>query len=265
MKIIQSKTNVGLIRENNEDFSVSISHPREEEIILLLVADGMGGKEYGEVASSFVAQSIEKWFRTSRVSLFLKVEKVEDALISLVEKANLELISRFGRNVTGTTLSLALITPNYTFTLNVGDSRIYFYRKRKFIQVSEDASDVWFYYKYGAVMKDDLRFFFHNNVITSCIGLSEEFCHIDTKVYENDYDIVLLVTDGVSDMITDSRMKKIIETSPKEEILENIIHEAVYVDQHFHIPLRLRRKAYSKYVLPFPGRDNATGVIYIKD
>ena len=110
-----------------------------------------------------------------------------------------------------------------------------------------------------------MRFFFHNNVITSCIGLDKEFCHIEVELLENGYDILLLVSDGVSDMITDSKIKKIIDSSPLDRILSNIIYEAVYVDQHFHIPFRLKRAKYSKYVLPFNGRDNATGAIYIKD
>ena len=264
MKVIQTETNIGLIRKNNEDVSLAITHPKDENIHLLLVADGMGGKEHGEIAASYTAKSIEKWFKGKAVSVLNNLEKIEGQLYNLLEKINEEIIKKFGEGVSGTTLSLALINHEGTVLANVGDSRIYIYKEKKLIQLSEDASDVWYYYKYGAVKKDDLRFFYNNNIITSCIGLSHDICKIDMEIIANDYDMILLFTDGVTDLITDRKIKKIIESTKKEKILSAIIHEAVYVNQRLHVPLRLRRKKFSKYVLPFPGRDNATGSIYIK-
>ena len=63
MKIIQAETNIGLVRKNNEDVALAISHPKDEDIHLVLVADGMGGKEHGEYASNYTAKAIEKWFK----------------------------------------------------------------------------------------------------------------------------------------------------------------------------------------------------------
>lgn len=264
MKIIQAETNIGLIRKNNEDVALAITHPKDAETHLLLVADGMGGKEHGEVASNYAAKVFEKWFKTKSAKTILNLEKTEEQLYNLVEKVSNDIIKKMGEGVSGTTLSLALITKKGTITVNVGDSRIYIYRKKKLIQISEDDSDVWYFYKYGFVQKDDLRFFYNNNIITACVGLSGDICSIKTEIIENDYDLLLLVTDGVSDLITDKKIKKIIESSHKKNILPKIIHEAVEVDQKFRIPLRLRRKKLSKYILPFHGRDNASGAIYIK-
>ena len=82
-------------------------------------------------------------------------------------------------------------------------------------------------------------------------------------IIENDYEVLLLLTDGVTDLITDRKIKKVIESNKKKEILSKIIEEAVYKDQNLQIPLRLKRKKLSKYILPFHGRDNASGAIYI--
>ncbi len=265
MKIVQNETNIGLIRKNNEDIAISKIHPKDENIILLLVADGMGGKEFGEIASTYVAKSIEKWFTSRSTSTLENTEKAEDQLRETIEKANHNLIEKYGENVLGTTLTVALITKKTTLILNAGDSRAYIYQKKKLIQVSEDDSDVWFYYKYGAVKKDDLRFFYNNNIITSCVGISKDLCNIRSTILEsNSYEMILLFTDGVTDLITDRKIKKIIETSPKKKILLNIIDEAVNKEQHLRIPLYLKRKKYSKYILPFKGRDNASGAIYSK-
>jgi protein phosphatase len=264
MKIIQNETNIGLVRKKNEDVALSLTHPKDKNIILLLVADGMGGKEFGDIAAKTVAKAIEKWFLGRSISTLSNIEKAEDQLRETIEKVNSFLIDKYGENVLGTTLAMALITEGKTLMLNVGDSRVYIYRKKKLIQVSEDASDVWYYYKYGVVRKDDLRYFYHNNIITSCVGIAHDLCQIDSTILVNDYDMILLFTDGVTDLITDRKIKKVIDMGPKKEILSNIIHEAVNEDQHLKVPLRLKRKKFSKYILPYRGRDNASGAIYIK-
>lgn len=264
MKILQKETNIGRIRKNNEDAVVAISHPKDSNINLLITADGMGGKKHGELAANYVTSKIEKWFVQKSPKTLNNIEKTETSIEELITKLNKEIINKYGKNEVGTTLSMALVTQKFSIIINIGDSRVYMYKKKKLIQISEDDSDVWFYYKYGEVKKDDLRYFFNNNIITACIGLTDELCKINTTVIENDYDMLLLFSDGVTDMITDSKIKKIIETSKKSQILKNIINEAVNVDQHLHIPLRLKRKKLSKYILPFKGRDNASGVIFIK-
>jgi len=263
MEIVQSKTNIGLIRKNNEDVALSMKHPKDKRIVLLLVADGMGGKEYGDVASSYVSLKIEKWFKSRSLSTLNNINKCEEQLRVLIEKANDELIEKYGSNVLGTTLSLALINKEETLILNIGDSRIYVYRNKKLIQVTEDDSDVWFYYKYGAVRKDDLRYFYNNNIITACVGISDSLCRINSNILDNTYDLILLLTDGVTDLITDRKIRRIIESNSSDKVLGCIIDEAVNKDQHLHIPLRLKKKKYSKYILPFHGRDNASGAIYI--
>ena len=86
-----------------------------------------------------------------------------------------------------------------------------------------------------------------------------------SEIIENDYQILLLVSDGVTDMITDKKIKELIKKSKSEELLSNIINEAVNVDQNLSVPKKLEKKALSTYIVPFKGRDNATGAIYIKD
>lgn len=264
MEIIQNETNIGLIRKNNEDVAVTIKHPKDKNIILLLIADGMGGKDHGELAAKYVAEKIEKWFIKKLPTTFNDLEKLEDNLEKQIMKINNEIIKKYGLDEVGTTLSMSIVTKKGTLNINIGDSRIYIYKNNRLIQISEDDSDVWYYYKYGAVKKDDLRYFYNNNVITACVGLTESLCRVNSIIINNDYDMIMLFSDGVTDMVTDKKIKKVIENTKKKEILSTIINEAVNVDQHLRIPLRLKIKKYSRYVLPFKGRDNASGAIYIK-
>ena len=264
MEILDTKTNIGLIREKNEDATLSITHPKNKNIKLLIVADGMGGKEKGEIAANYVIMYLHKWFIAKDIKTLNDNNKTIDLLTKYIKKLNTNLIKKYGKDKLGTTLTLALINNNNTIILNIGDSRGYIYKNRNLIQVTEDDSDVWMYHKFGGVKKDHLRFFSNNNVITACIGICDELCNISTTIIDNDYDMIFLLTDGVTDMITDTKIKSLIRKTKKEYLLNAIINEAVYVDQNLKVPLTLRRKYTANYVVPFKGRDNASGAIYIK-
>lgn len=264
MEILETRTDIGLIRENNEDATVVIVHPKSKNIKLLAVADGMGGKELGEVASNFCVEKLKKWFIEKESKILNDSKKVRELLIKYIKRLNKELIKRFGKNLLGTTLTVAIVTKKKTVIANVGDSRAYIYKDEELYQVTEDDSDVWFYHKYANIKKEDLRFFSNNNLINACVGLSDDLCNVSVTIINSDYNILLLLTDGVTDLIKDRKIKKLIKTVPKEKLLEKIIHEAVHINQHLYVPLRLKNKYLANYIIPFKGRDNASGAIYIK-
>ena len=62
MELLDARTDMGLIRDNNEDAVLAVFHPKSKHLKMLIVADGMGGKEQGEFASNFVVEKMEKWF-----------------------------------------------------------------------------------------------------------------------------------------------------------------------------------------------------------
>lgn len=265
MRIIQKETNIGLLREKNEDAAIAITHPQDKDIILLLVADGMGGKEHGEIAANYVTSSIEQWFTKKDVKTLNNTKKIEELLKKYIKKLNTYLIKNYGEDVLGTTLTMAIINKHDTLIVNIGDSRAYIMRKNHLIQITEDDSDVWMYYKYGEVKKDHLRYFSNNNIINACIGICNELCKVSTIIIENDYDMILLLTDGVTDILTDKKILQIIKKSSKKLLLKNLVEESVYVDQKLKVPLSLKRKYLANYATPIHGRDNSTGAIFIKE
>lgn len=265
MEILECKTDIGLIRNHNEDCVLAISHPKNKNFKLLIAADGMGGRADGEIASKYITESIEQWFLKKSVKSLNNNDKIIKLLKDYIMKLNDNLIKKYGSNHLGTTLTLSLVNKKQTIILNVGDSRTYIYKNKKLIQITDDNSDVWDYYKYGNVKKDDLRYFANNSLINACIGLCKELCIISTYVIENDYEMLLLFTDGVTDLITDKKIKKIINRTKKTNLLEKIINEAVNVNQHLFVPIRLKSKYLANYIVPFKGRDNASGAIYIKN
>ncbi len=264
--ILQKKSDIGLIRENNEDAVLAINHPKNKNIKLLALADGMGGKDLGEVASNFVIKSISDWFTNIKIDFLNNTEKLEDSLKKMISKWNNQLIEKYGNNRLGTTLTLSIVLENQTLVLNIGDSRCYIYKNNKLTQVTEDDSQVWTYYKSGIANKEDLRFFSTSNIINACIGLSSNLCNCTTTILDNDsYDILLLLTDGVTDLLTDAKIKELITKHKKKEILDRIIQEAVYVEQNLRVPPRVKRNFREPFYVPKNGKDNASGVIFIKN
>ena len=265
MGLLQAVSDKGKLRENNEDYAFCTIHPKDENIRLLLVADGMGGKSAGDIASQEIAADIEAWFYHEDIEILRNIEKIGEVLTQRIKKFNKYLIEKYGKNYLGTTLTMAITGKDKTLLFNIGDSRGYLYKNKKLIQVTEDDSGVWTYYKNKEVSKDDLRFFPTNNYITACVGLAEELCVSRCYVVDNDYDCLILLTDGVTDILADSDIKKIIDKSEKRDILKKIILEAVNGNEKIKVPLILKSKFDCKFSVPVYGRDNASGVIFIKN
>lgn len=264
--VLQKRTDIGLIREKNEDSGVVLTHPKDSNIKLLAIADGMGGKDMGDVASKYVIDQLTKWFKKTNVDLLEDSFKTSLELKELISNSNINLISKYGENRLGTTLTLALVNSHETLVLNIGDSRCYIYKNNTLTQITEDDSQVWLYYKAGEVGKEDLRYFSTSNFISACVGLNKELCNSDIEIIDNDcYDLILLVTDGVTDLLTDEKIKSIIDKHKDKNILERIIQEAVYVEQDLHVPLRLKRTFKEPFYVPAHGKDNASGAIFIKN
>ena len=264
MEVLDKISEIGSYRPTNEDACLYLTHPKNKNYKLLAVADGMGGKEHGEIASNYTIQKLKSWFLKKDLSNLNDNKKIISSITRLIKRINKELILEYGENILGTTLTLAIINKKNTLIFNIGDSRAYIYKNDKLYQITEDDSDVWMYYKYGNVNKEDLRYFAMSNLINACIGLSDALCKISTITIPNDYSEILLLTDGVTDLLTDKKLTKIIRTSKKEDTLKNIINQAVFIDQKLSVPKRLKRKYLANFVIPFTGRDNASGVIYIK-
>ena len=184
MEILDTRTDIGLIRDNNEDASIAIYHPKSKNLKLLIVADGMGGKEHGEFASNFVVEKLKKWFIEHDTKTLNDAKKTRDLLIKYIKRLNTEIIKKCGNNRSGTTLTMSIIGKRKSIIANVGDSRAYIYKDQELIQITEDDSDVWYYHKFANIEKEDLRFFSNNNIINSCIGLNEDYCNVSNPIVQ---------------------------------------------------------------------------------
>ena len=261
--VMYTLSNKGKIRRHNEDSVTAISHPKDNSIKLLAVADGMGGHGYnnGKEASSYTIEELEKWFNKLSYEEISNSFSLQFGLYKAIEKINKDLWNR--KEEIETTLTCAVVTHDKTIVISIGDSRCYIMKDTYIEQVTNDDTKIYEDYMNGIISKNDLRFYQYN-VLEESLGLRNKLSSwkIKPRVFDNDrYDKLLLFTDGVTDCLSDEKIKLIAHTEEKEKILEKIVDEAVNVEQEIPKDLSISK---SSRTYPIPGQDNVTGAILIK-
>jgi PPM family protein phosphatase len=224
---ISGITNIGKKRENNEDaFYV------DEVNSIFVVADGMGGHNAGEVASSKSIELIKYALNDFALQeMKQNPSKIEKTLNQILSDVN-ENIYELGNNNPdyhgmGCTIVLTYIENNYLHKVHVGDSRCYVCRNNKIEQLGDDHSYVGVAVKMGYMTKEEARKSPEKNKITMAIGTSNNI-QPDYRKYElQKGDIILLCSDGLWDMLSDEDILKIINTNKSaHEMSEELISEA---------------------------------------
>ncbi len=222
MKVI-SKTHVGMVRNNNED-SLLVREP-----FLFAVADGMGGYSAGEVASRETLKAFEA------ATYDLRHNKECDAvevLHNAFAKANKHTFILAKKNSAykgmGTTLT-ALYLPgdNTAFVAHVGDSRLYLYRNGVLSQITKDHSYVADLLAQGKITSSEAFNHPKRNMLLQALGVEED---IKADIFHfalEKGDILLLCSDGLSDMLRDMEIANILETSDFENAAAALMEQSL--------------------------------------
>ena len=219
-------TDIGLVRQNNED-SLYIGCPwggLEEN--LFVVADGMGGHKGGEYASRFVARRIPELLHARG-----KKGNIDRALEEATEKANAALyrISCESEELKGlgSTLVMAYWDKSRFHIINVGDSRAYLFRDGLLMQVTEDHSLVEEMVRSGRLERDDEMYRANRHVITRAMG-TEPYVDEDLfRVEAPPGSRLLLCTDGLHGMLEGDLITGILmEEEDTEAAAERLVAEA---------------------------------------
>ena len=210
-----SITDTGIIRETNQDYLFASEKSVGNLPNLFIVADGMGGHRAGDYASRHTVERIVASITRS------EEEKPISILKEAIDKANELLIAESKRDETksgmGTTLVIASIFDNIMYVANVGDSRLYI-GGQSIRQITRDHSLVNEMILMGEISEQEAKNHPDKNVITRAIGVKE---HVEADYFEveltND-ELILLCTDGLTNMVSDDEIQKILVN---DEILEN--------------------------------------------
>ena len=218
-------TNVGLVRQNNEDNFVvcpdlttsdwRIPQTSKYEDLgeygaLLVVADGMGGANAGEVASSIAVETIQEAFSQDQLREVVKDDKaVQEFMKEVVKAADLRIFKKSKEDSStrgmGTTVVMAWILGKRVYVCWCGDSRCYMLNKHKgLVRLSKDHSYVQELIDRGELDPDLAMSHPYSNVITRCLGDVENRAVPDTRIFQlHNGDTILLCSDGLSGLCTD--------------------------------------------------------------
>ena len=205
-------TDKGRVRPTNQDIYRLEMRP-EKESAFVLVCDGMGGANAGNVASRFAADS---FLADAAGALDSAPDEIvrHKTMLHALEKANDTVFGLAGRQPEfrgmGTTLVGAFVQGRQASILNVGDSRAYLFDGETLRQVSEDHSYVEEMRRLGRISAEDARTHPQKNLITRAVGVDAT---VDGDLFEvelRDTDILLLCSDGLTGMVEDEKIAEVL-------------------------------------------------------
>jgi serine/threonine protein phosphatase PrpC len=216
-----AQSDLGLVRDGNED-SALISQN------LIAVADGMGGHAGGEVASAIAINTLEALLPVitdteididSREDLFLNLSYEVDAEILRVSKERPELSGM------GTTLTALAITNNQVDLLHIGDSRCYLWRDKKLTRLSYDHTVMQELLDQGRLTPDEVFDHPQRSLLTQALmgdsGIDPVLMSYEVKIDDK----FLICSDGLTNVLSDLEISKIIKATDEDKLLSELITE----------------------------------------
>lgn len=243
-------SHIGLKRERNEDHFVIMKRTRTSEIVssnlpimdlqsgrdeayALVVADGIGGADLGDVASKMALETAVEAseMATSWLMKFrdFDAQQVQDRVDAYIERIQSRFADFGKQNPTakkmGTTLTCAYIIPPHAIIVQIGDSRAYLFRKGKLEQLTRDHTVQQLLLEQG-VPDDRAKKF--SNVLLNSLGTTRQ--NVESEISNVDLqtgDRLLICSDGLTDMVNDEAIAKILSEHTLDESLDELIKAAL--------------------------------------
>ncbi len=235
MKIkIVAVTDTGKERTNNEDAFIICPDLSQQDWTqsgtptyiplnrygsVLVVADGMGGANAGEVASSIATKSVKKAFTKESVENVLKTNNVEDFLNSCIRKADEAINKKINEDPDtcgmGTTIVVCWIVGNTAHIAWCGDSRCYIYNPLSGLRpLTKDHSLVQELVDSGQISEKEAFTHPDNNVITRGLGDVDSQATPDIVSYQlSPNDTILLCSDGLCGYCTNKEIERVMKSN----------------------------------------------------
>ena len=200
-------TDIGMVRNMNQDFVFASSERVGPLENLFLVADGMGGHRAGDYASRFLVQHLVSCIRQSEGKAPVAV--LEKAIRQVNRELYREAVEKEELSGMGTTLVAASTDGSTLYVSNIGDSRLYLVRDGKAYQVTRDHSYVEEMVAAGRMVRGSEEYLSQKNIITRAAGMTErveaDFFEVDLE----DGDRILLCSDGLTNMVSNGTIGEI--------------------------------------------------------
>ncbi len=216
-----AQSDLGLVRDGNEDSALISAN-------LIAVADGMGGHAGGEVASAIAINTLQQLLPVisdpaidldSRADLFLNISYEVDAEILRVSKEKPELSGM------GTTLTALSLSGNQVDLLHIGDSRCYRFRDNKLEKLSYDHTVMQELLDQGRLTPEEVFDHPQRSLLTQALmgdsGIDPVLMSYEVKAGDK----FLLCSDGLTNVLSELEITKIIKATPEDQLLDQLIKE----------------------------------------
>ena len=220
------KSDVGQRRKVNEDAAGYFES--KNHIPLMMVCDGIGGHNAGEIASAMALMLIgQAWEKTE----LNDIEEVYQWLIQKITEANEAIFTRSAQYEDlygmGTTVVVASIIGNQLMIANVGDSRAYVLRNFQLKQLTEDQSLVNALLKSGEITPEEAENHPNKNIVTQSLGVTSSVEIDFVRMTIKNEDTLILCSDGLSDMLSLEEIRNVMNHySDVEQQVEKAVQEA---------------------------------------
>ena len=222
MKVI-SRTNVGMVRENNED-SLLVREP-----YLFAVADGMGGCAAGEIASRATLKAFEAATHELRLGYEGDASSIlKEAFLKANEHVYKMAVSNEAYAGMGTTMTAVYLQKDKTaYVAHIGDSRLYLFRHATLMQVTQDHTYVTKLLEEKRISREEAKIHPKRHMLMRAIGV-EENIELDIIPFTfEEGDRLLLCTDGLSDMLTEIEITALMQDEDIAKVGDALIEKAL--------------------------------------
>ncbi len=233
--IVSATTDIGNTKRTNQDsYHVRVYRSNVGKVVFSVLCDGMGGFDYGEIASAHVVRSFFNW-ADERLAGVLASNSPDSWLRNdwsrLIDECN-KAIARFasrGRLVMGTTLTAMLMTQRRYSIVNVGDTRAYEIAEQ-LRQLTKDQTVVANEVRQGILTPEEARSDPRRNVLLQCVGASEEV-YPDFFFGEMRNNVVyMMCTDGFRNELSDEEMFAYLHPGHLISREKSAAHERMLID-----------------------------------
>lgn len=211
-------------RSNNED---KVENIFNENDLLAIAADGLGGYSAGEIASQYVVSRITEWRSDEQYTV--------ESLLSVVESINEKIRAKqneYGKMMSTVAVLWIQLAEQTATAINVGDTRIYQFRNDEIIFQSIDHSVAQIAVLAGDIVKEDIRYYHGRNRLIRALGAEDSVKAECVSLTIAAGDSFLLCTDGFWEIVTEDIMEKTLIDSknPKEWLskMRAIINEEIH-------------------------------------
>ena len=212
------QTHTGKVRDNNEDAFLT-ERILQDRYLIACVIDGVGGYEGGEVAATIAKESILEHLQKPSEDLFVSIR---EAVVIANERIYAEKMASDRNNRMACVLTLAVVdlTYNQFYYAHVGDTRLYLLRDRTLVKITRDDSFVGFLEDSKRLSEQEAMNHPKRNEISKALGFDPNVAAISDYIETGispflPGDLLLLCSDGLTDMIDSKKITAILTTKDK--------------------------------------------------